>query len=47
MKHSVDKLATLQQLKIDNETKLKTLKESFNEPETKKEIINKKQEKYK
>lgn len=45
VKYSADKLATLQKLKLDNETKLKTLKDSFDIDEIKTNINKKKEEK--
>lgn len=47
VKHSAEQLAALQKLKDNNETKLKTLKDSLNVDEVKTEINKKKQEKYK
>lgn len=46
VKHSAEKLTVLQNLKDDNEKKLKTLKESFNSNTIKIELDAKKEEKY-
>lgn len=46
VKHSAEKLTALQKLKVDNETKLNMLKESFNFDDIKTEINMKKEEKY-
>lgn len=45
VKHSAEKLAGIQKLKDDNETKLKTLEKSLDCDEVKTEIYKKKQEK--
>lgn len=47
VKHSAEKLATLQKSKDNNDAKLKTLKDSLNVDAVKTEINKKKQEKYK
>lgn len=46
VRHSAEKLSALQKLKVDIETKLNTLKGSFNFDDVKTEIKMKKEEKY-
>lgn len=46
VKHSAEKLTTLQKLRVDNEMKLNTLKDSFDVDKVKAEINKKKQEKH-